>query len=59
MLKGKEKVRVGEKDSESYSPMEKRPTKPARDGRGRMKCKRKRTKRSNGENNEEIPTRLV
>ncbi|MBA0556227.1 hypothetical protein Golob_026343, partial [Gossypium lobatum] len=59
MPKGKDKARVVEEESESYSPMEKRLTKITRDGMGKMKCKRKRMKGSNGENNEESPTRQV
>ncbi|MBA0609098.1 hypothetical protein Godav_021218 [Gossypium davidsonii] len=59
LLKEKEKAKAGEEESESCSPMEKRPTKLAHDGGGKMRCKRKRVKGSNGENNEESPARLV
>ncbi|MBA0707726.1 hypothetical protein Golax_019747 [Gossypium laxum] len=59
LLKEKEKAKAGEEESESCSPMEKRPTKLAHDGGGKMRCKRKRVKGSNGENNEESPSRLV
>ncbi|MBA0800524.1 hypothetical protein Gohar_010950 [Gossypium harknessii] len=59
ILKGKEKVRVGEDYSESCSHMEKCPIRSARDRGGEMKCKRKRTKGSNRENNEESPNRIV
>ncbi|MBA0711256.1 hypothetical protein Golax_010455 [Gossypium laxum] len=59
MPKGKDKARVVEEESESCSPIEKRLMKTTRDGMGKMKCKRKRMKGSNGENNEESPTRQV
>ncbi|PPD89486.1 hypothetical protein GOBAR_DD13579 [Gossypium barbadense] len=59
LLKEKEKAKAGEEESESCSPMEKRPTKLAHNGGGKMRCKRKRVKGSNGENNEESPARLV
>ncbi|MBA0556589.1 hypothetical protein Golob_026674, partial [Gossypium lobatum] len=52
-LKEKEKARIGEEDSESSSPIEKRPTKIIRDGGGRMRCKRKITKGGNRENIDE------
>ncbi|MBA0587794.1 hypothetical protein Gorai_000915, partial [Gossypium raimondii] len=59
ILKGKGKVRVGEDDSKSCSHMEKCPIRSTRDGGGEMKCKRKTTKGSNGENNEESSNRIV
>lgn len=59
MLKGKEKARAGEEESESCSLIEKRPIKSAHDGGGKMRCKTKRVKRSNGENNKESPTKLI
>ncbi|MBA0580954.1 hypothetical protein Gorai_023151, partial [Gossypium raimondii] len=58
-LKEKEKVRTGEEESESGSTMDKRPTKLARDGRGRARCKRKRIRVGNGENIAESLARLV
>ncbi|MBA0585879.1 hypothetical protein Gorai_016640, partial [Gossypium raimondii] len=59
ILKGKEKVRVGEEELESYFSMEKCPIRSTSDGEGKMKCKRKRAKGRNRENNEESPTRMV
>ncbi|MBA0648406.1 hypothetical protein Goklo_016134, partial [Gossypium klotzschianum] len=59
ILKGKEKVRVGEEELESYFSMEKCPIRSTSDGEGKMKCKQKRTKGRNRENIEESPTRMV
>lgn len=46
---GKEKIKHIEEDSESSSPMEKRPTKVTHEGPGKMKNKKKRTRGSSRE----------
>ncbi|PPS12829.1 hypothetical protein GOBAR_AA07812 [Gossypium barbadense] len=58
-LKEKEKIKVGEEDSESGSTIEKRHTRLMRDGEGRNRGKRERIRGGNGENVDESPAKVV